>query len=62
MKDWTTTDFWKFTSEHQDVTIEVWGGWVGKNDGFEPWGWMVGYETMFYYFDLDGKLVKSKAM
>lgn len=62
MKDWTTTDLWIFTSTHQDMDVESWGVYVGKNDGYEPCGWIVSDDKMSYYFDIDGKFVKSKAL
>lgn len=62
MKDWTITDFWKFTSEHQDMDVEAWGGYVGKNDGYEPYGWIVSDSKTAYYFDIHGNFVKVKAL
>lgn len=64
-KDWKDTDLYKFTSmyQYQDIDVEVWGGF-GKNegDGFIPFGWIVGSTTMDYeyFFDIDGKLIKTK--
>ena len=63
-KDWKDTDLYKFTSMHQDVDVEIWGGFGhDANDGFIPFGWIVGSTDLDYeyFFDTDGKLIKTKA-
>ena len=32
---WHESDMYKFTKKHQGVSVDIWGGWIGKNDGFE---------------------------
>ena len=61
-KDWENTDLYKFTSEYQDADIEMWCDY-NKGWGFIPFGWIVSaiYMDYEYYFDIDGKLIKTKA-
>lgn len=58
--DWKKTDLWNFTKEHQECKIESWGGYVGKNDGYEPYGYIVYHENKIIYFGLDGRYIKTK--
>lgn len=55
------TDLWKFTAEHHDAEVKTWGGFIGKDDGFTPFGWTVSVDGTTHYFGLDGKLIKTKA-
>ncbi len=62
MIEWKETDLWKFTAEHQDADVNIWGGYIGKNDGYTPFGYTVDYENKIWYFGLDGHFIKCKAM
>lgn len=52
---------WEFTSEHPDSEVESWGGYIGKNDGYTPFGYIVNHDHKRFFFDLDGHHVKTKA-
>ena len=60
--NWKETDLYKFTQEHREANVESWGGYVGKNDGYEPMGYEVSYDGKCYFFGLDGHYIKSKAL
>ena len=61
-KDWANTDLGKFTASCPDeISVEAWGGWIGKNTGFTPFGWTIDHNHRTYYFNLDGSLNKTKA-
>lgn len=59
--NWMESDMWKFTSEHPDSEVESWGGYIGKNDGYTPFGYIVNLDNKRFFFDLDGHHVKTKA-
>ena len=60
-KSWKDSDMWKFTRDRNESKVKAWGGYIGKDDGYEPLGWIVDYENKEYYFGLDGHLIKTKA-
>lgn len=62
MDNWKDTDFWKFTAEHQDAWIELWGGYIGKEDGYTPYGFTVEHNNIIYYFGLDGHFIRENAL
>lgn len=53
--DWTKSDLYNFTAEHPDCTISVWGGYIGKRNGFEPYGYSTVVNGKIYFFGLDGR-------
>ena len=59
---WSETDLWRFTAEHPDCDVESWGGYIGKYDGYEPFGYSIECEGKIHYFGLDGRYIKSKAL
>lgn len=61
-KRWENTDLFRISREHQDAGVDAWGGYIGKNDGFTPFGWTITAGNREYFFDLGGKLVKEKAL
>ena len=62
MDKWKDTDLYKFTSEHQNACVDAWGGYIGKNDGYTPYGFTVEHENKIYYFGLDGHYIKEKSL
>ncbi len=62
MDNWKDTDLWDFTSKHQEACVEAWGGYIGKKDGYIPYGFAVEYKRKIYYFGLDGHYIKEKAL
>ena len=62
MKEWEKTDLWKFTSEHQDCEVESWGGYIGKGDGYTPFGFSVTWKNKILTFGLDGHYINTRAL
>lgn len=58
---WSETDLWRFTAEHPDCYVKSWGGYIGKRDGYEPYGYQIDFDKKLYYFGLDGHFIKAKA-
>lgn len=56
------SDLWQFTKDHIGVSVDTWGGWTGKDDGFEIFGFKINHDKMIYYFGLDCHFIKSKAL
>ena len=59
--NWMESDIWKFTREHPDSDVESWGGYIGKNDGYTSFGYIVNYDNKRFFFNLNGNLAKTKA-
>ena len=60
MINWEKTDMWNFTLNHQDCEVESWGGYIGKNEGYTPYGYTIVLENKIYFFGLDGHFIKTK--
>lgn len=57
MTNWTESDMYKFRSEHPDADVELWGDCIGKI----LFGYIVCHDHKQFFFDLDGRHVKTKA-
>lgn len=58
--NWMESDMWYFTMKHPDSEVESWGGYIGKNDGYTPFGYIVNCDHKRFFFDLDGYHIKTK--
>lgn len=61
MTSWTESDMCKFRSEHPGSDVELWGGFIWKNDGYTLFGYIVYHDHKRFFFDLDGRHIKTKA-
>lgn len=57
MKD---TDLQTMIQKHPKCKIKNWGGWMGKNDDYTSFGYLVETENKIYFFDLDEHFIKEK--
>lgn len=59
---WEGTDLFRISKEHAGACVDAWGGYIGKNDGFTPFGWTMTIGDREFFFGLDGRLIKEKAL
>lgn len=53
------TDLFNFIKSHDGCTVDAWGGYIGKNDGYTPFGYTIDFDKKTYFFGLDGHFIKT---